>query len=190
MSNSLRGNCLVAAKSLRDPNFHKTVVLLLEHGEQGATGLIVNRPSSIKVSHALCGQFANLPDLEDVVFVGGPVEPSALLMLHNADEYQDSDASPVPGLYIGGSAASFEHVLLSCSGNGNDHPNFRIFSGYSGWGAGQLEGEIDRGDWLLHPGCCDLLFRADPYEVYDIVLQKIFEAKRLLPLDAKHARWN
>jgi putative transcriptional regulator len=188
MSESLRGNCLVAAKSLRDPNFYKTVVLLLEHGEQGATGLIVNRPSSIKVSDALSGAFSELPQMEDVVFVGGPVEPGALLMLHNADIYQDSDTSPVPGLYIGGSAASFEQVLLNCGGV--NQPHFRIFSGYSGWGPDQLEGEIERGDWLMHPGCCDLLFRADPYEVYDLVLQKIYESNRLLPYDAKHAQWN
>lgn len=187
MSNSLRGQCLVAARSLRDPNFHKTVVLLLEHGEQGATGLIVNRPTSVKVSHALSGHF-NLPEMEDVVFVGGPVEPSALLMLHNAEMYQDSGTSPIPGLYIGGSAESFEQVLQNCSST--ESHLFRIFSGYSGWGAGQLESEIDRGDWLLHPGCCDLLFRADPYEVYDVILQKIYESKRLLPYDTTHAQWN
>jgi putative transcriptional regulator len=189
MANSLKGHCLVAAKSLRDPNFHKTVVLLLEHGDQGATGLIVNRPSSIKVAHALSGHF-NLPEMDDVVFEGGPVEPLALLMLHNAELFQDSEASPVPGLYIGGSAESFEQVLLNCHSSGTDQPHFRIFSGYSGWSAGQLEGEIDRGDWLIHPGCCELLFRADPYEVYDVVLQKIFEEKRLLPYDARNSQWN
>lgn len=187
MSNSLRGQCLVAAKSLRDPNFHKTVVLLLEHGDQGATGLIVNRPSSIKVSHALSGHF-QLPESDDVVFVGGPVEPAALLMLHNVDDFQETEASPIPGLYIGGSAETFEQVLKS--GSGTDQPHFRIFSGYSGWGPGQLEGEIDRGDWLLHPGCCDLMFRADPYEVYDLVLQKIYTLKRLLPYDVRNAEWN
>lgn len=187
MTTSLRGQCLVASKSLRDPNFYKTVVLLLEHGEQGATGLIVNRPSSIKVSHALSALFS-LPESDDVVFVGGPVEPSALLMLHNADSFQDSESSPVPGLYIGGSAETFEQVL-NC-GAGTDQPHFRIFSGYSGWGPDQLEGEIDRGDWLLHPGCCDLLFRADPYEVYDLVLKKIFASKRLLPYDVTNSEWN
>jgi putative transcriptional regulator len=188
MSKSLRGHCLVASKSLRDPNFHQTIVLLLEHGEQGATGLIVNRPTSIKVSHALAGHFS-LPEMEDVVFVGGPVEPTALLMLHNAEAYEDSETSPIPGLYIGGSAASFEQVLRNC-GHGADQPHFRIFSGYAGWGPEQLEGEIDRGDWLLHPGCCDLLFRADPYEVYETVLKKIAETNRLLPYDVKNAQWN
>lgn len=189
MSKSLRGHCLVAAKSLRDPNFHKTVVLILEHTEQGATGLIVNRPSPIKVAHALSGHF-NLPEMDDFCFEGGPVEPTALLMLHNADAFQDTDASPIPGLYIGGSADSFEHVLLNCGATGADHPLFRVFMGYSGWGSGQLEGEIDRGDWMVHPGCCDLLFRSDPYDIYERVLQKIYEANRLLPHRVKDPQWN
>lgn len=188
MSKSLRGNCLVAAKSLRDPNFHKTVVLLLEHGDQGATGLIVNRPSSVKVSHALSGNF-NVPEMEDVLFFGGPVEPLALLMLHNADLLQETEASPVPGLFIG-TDESFEQVLQSCGAEGTSRPLFRIFSGYSGWGPDQLEGEIERGDWLVYPGCCDLLFRADPYDVYEIVMKKIFVANRILPHDTKNAEWN
>ncbi|MFO1043461.1 MAG: YqgE/AlgH family protein [Planctomycetaceae bacterium] len=188
MSDSLKGNCLVAAKSLRDPNFHKTVVLLLEHNNDGATGLIVNRPSSIKVSNALSGHF-NIPEMDDVVFVGGPVEPLALLMLHNAELLQESESSPVPGLFIG-SDETFEQVLQGCGKEGTSRPLFRIFSGYSGWGPGQLEGEIERGDWLVHPGCCDLLFRADPYEVYEMVMKKVFEANRILPYDTKNAEWN
>jgi putative transcriptional regulator len=188
MSKSLRGQCLVAAKSLRDPNFHKTVVLLLEHGDEGATGLIVNRPSSLKVSHALSAHF-ELPELDDVVFDGGPVEPMALLMLHNDEVFQGTETSPLPGLYIGGSVETFKEVLENCSG-GADKPHFRIFLGYSGWGPGQLEGEIARGDWLLHPGCCDLLFRADPYEVYDKILQKIFEEVIGQPSIGEKAQWN
>jgi putative transcriptional regulator len=189
MSKSLRGHCLVAAKSLRDPNFHKTVVLLLEHSDEGATGLIVNRPSSLKVSHALSAHF-DLPEMDDVVFDGGPVEPMALLMLHNADVYQDTESSPVPGLYIGGSVETFKEVLVNSSTGGTDHPHFRIFMGYSGWGAGQLEGEISRGDWLVYPGCCDLLFRADPDDVYDIVLQKIFEDVIGQQSIGEKAQWN
>ena len=188
MSKSLRGHCLVAAKSLRDPNFHKTVVLLLEHGDEGATGLILNRPSSLKVSHVLSAHF-NMPELEDVVFDGGPVEPMALLMLHNADVLQEAESSPLPGLYIGGSVETFKKVLTNF-GTDVNQPHFRIFLGYSGWGSGQLEGEIERGDWLVYPGCCELLFRSDPYEVYDIVLQKIFEGVIGQHSIGDQARWN
>lgn len=189
MFNSLRGRCLVAAKSLRDPNFYKTVVLLLEHNEQGATGLILNRPSSIRVAHALSGHF-NLPDTDDVVFMGGPVEPSALLMLHDAEAFGCTESSPVPGVFVGGSAESFEQVLLSSACDDEHRALFRIFSGYSGWGEGQLDSEVERGDWLVHPGCHSQVFETDPYELYEIVLQQVFEANRLLPHRVKDPTWN
>jgi putative transcriptional regulator len=188
MSKSLRGQCLVAAKSLRDPNFYKSVVLLLEHNEQGATGLVINRPSSICVAHALSGHF-NLPDTDDVVFMGGPVEPTALLMLHDAEAFSCSESSPTPGVFVGGSAETFEQVLLTATDE-EPHTHFRIFSGYSGWGEGQLETEIDRGDWLVHPGCRELVFLIDPYEVYDLILQRVFEASAVLPYRVKDASLN
>lgn len=189
MANSLRGQCLIAAKSLRDPNFYKTVVLLLEHSEQGATGLVLNRPSSVCVAHALSGHF-NLPDSDAVVFMGGPVEPAALLMLHDVEALSGSESSPAPGVFVGGSAETFEKVLLTDASGEPAAPRYRIFSGYSGWGEGQLEGEIERGDWLTHPACHDLVFATDPYEAYEAVLQHVFEANCLLPYRVKDATWN
>jgi len=189
MSNSLRGQCLIAAKSLRDANFYKTVVLMLEHTEQGATGLVLNRPSSVRVAHALSGHFT-LPDTDEVVFMGGPVEPSALLILHDAEAFGRSDSSPAPGIFVGGSAESFEQVLLSSTSEVEGRARFRVFSGYSGWGEEQLEGEIDRGDWLIHPGSHDLVFEIDPYEVYEVALQQFFEANDLLPYRVKDPSLN
>lgn len=189
MSNSLRGQCLIAAKSLRDPNFYKTVVLMLEHTERGATGLVLNRPSSIRVAHALSGHF-NLPDSDRVVFMGGPVEPSALLMLHDVEALGCSEASPSPGVFVAESADSFEQVLMSSTTEDESQTRFRIFSGYSGWGDSQLEVEIERGDWLLHPGCRELVFGTDPYEVYEVALQQVFEATRLLPYRVKDPSLN
>jgi putative transcriptional regulator len=189
MLNSLRGQCLIAAKSLRDPNFYKTVVLMLEHTEQGATGLVLNRPSSVCVAHALSGHFT-LPETDDVVFVGGPVEPTALLILHDAESLGCSDSSPAPGVFVGGSAESFEQVLLSSASDDEDRARFRVFSGYSGWGEGQLDGEVERGDWLIHSGSHDLVFETDPYEVYDVALQLFFGANDLLPYRVKDPTLN
>ena len=189
MFNSLRGQCLIAAKSLKDGNFYKTVVLMLEHTEQGATGLVLNRPSSVRVSHALAGHFS-LPETDEVVFIGGPVEPTALLILHDSEGLADSDSSPAPGVFIGGSAESFEQVLLSSLSDEEDRARFRVFSGYSGWSEGQLEGEIERGDWLIHSGSHELVFEIDPYEVYEAALQKFFGANDLLPYRVKDASLN
>ena len=180
MTESLRGRFLIAAKRLRDDNFYKTVVLMLEHGEHGAMGLVINRPLSIKVSHALAGHF-DLPDTDDVVFGGGPVEPTALVILHDAASFEDNGPSVLPGLFVGGSPDAFERVIgESAVGDSLAH-SFRVFSGYSGWGAGQLEGEIARGDWLTHPACRELVFHEDPYSLYETLLQKFYESNHLLP---------
>ena len=180
MSESLRGQFLIAAKRLRDDNFYKSVILMLEHGEHGAMGLVINRPSSIKVSHALAGHF-NLPDTEDVVFGGGPVEPSALVILHDDSAFQDEGPSVLPGLFVGGSPDAFERVIGEAAASGSLKHSFRVFSGYSGWGAGQLESEIERGDWLSHPACREMVFYDDPYEIYDALLQRFYESNHILP---------
>lgn len=179
MTESLRGQFLIAAKRLRDDNFYKTVVLLLEHGDQGAMGLVINRPSSVRVSHALSGHF-NLPDTEDVVFCGGPVEPSALVILHDDMNFQDEGPSVLPGLFVGGSPDAFERVINDASACDSLKHSFRVMSGYSGWGAGQLESEIARGDWLVHPASRELTFYEDPYSLYDVLLQKFYEANHIL----------
>ncbi len=131
MAESLRGHCLIAAKRLRDRNFYKTVVLMVEHGSDGAMGLVINRPSSVTVAHALSEHF-KLPETDDLVYVGGPVEPSALFIVHNSLEF-DTDESPViPGVYVGSSAEVFEQIVRS-SAEGNPDLRFRIYSGCAGW---------------------------------------------------------
>ncbi len=175
----LKGQFLIAGKHLRDPNFFKTVILMVEHGAQGAMGLVVNRPSSVTVAHALSEHF-KLPETDDVVYVGGPVEPAALFVLHNAPEL-DENATPVlPELYVGSSPDVFETVVCSVA-EGNHDMKFRIFSGCSGWAPKQLETEMSRGDWHLHPANAELILKLDPYDLWDQVLQKMYESNRILP---------
>lgn len=188
MGKSLRGKCLVAAAHLRDPNFYKTVVLLVEHGEHGAMGLVINRPSSILVRNALAGHF-DLPDSDDLVFCGGPVEPAALLILHNAEDLSGEERAIVPGVFICSTAETFAEVVNRSSGPENDL-QYRIFSGCAGWAAGQLEGEIARGDWFMGSGCRDMIFHEDPYAMFDLVKQQIFEEHRLIPHDTPNPQWN
>lgn len=188
MSQSLRGQCLVAAKSLRDPNFFKTVVLIVEHGDHGAMGLVVNRPSSILVCHALSKHF-DLPNCGALVYVGGPVEPAALLILHNAEDLSDGERPVAAGVYIGSSADAFEEVVRRI-GNGDEALQYRIFSGCAGWAPGQLEGEISSGDWMVVSPLPDLAFCDDPYELYPRMLQRVFEEHRLLPHTATDPQWN
>jgi putative transcriptional regulator len=179
MSESIAGRFLVACKRLRDPNFFKAVVLMVEHGAKGAMGLVVNRPSQVTVSHALVQHF-ELPETDDVVYVGGPVEPAALFVLHNAPAL-DHDGTPVvPGLYVGSSAEVFERVVRSAA-EGMPGLDFRIFSGCAGWAPGQLESELGRGDWHLIPATANFILHDAPYDVWDEAIAKVHSANRIAP---------
>lgn len=188
MPKSLRGHYLISGKWLRDPNFYKTVVLMVEHNSEGAMGLVVNRPSSVTVAHALSEHF-NLPETDDLVYVGGPVEPSALFVLHNSEELSEGEATIVPGLYVGSSASVFESVVRQAA-DGDPDLRFRIFSGCAGWGPGQLEGELARGDWYHRSASVDPLFFDDPYEVWDHMVRKVHDVHRMVREVPVNPEWN
>lgn len=179
MSDSLKGQFLVATKGLGDQTFYKTVVLIVEHGSNGAMGLVVNRPSSVMVAHALSEHF-QLPDIDDLVFVGGPVEPGALFVLHNWREFDDDDSTVVPEIYVGSNPDIFEQII-HLAADGQAGLQFRIFSGCAGWAPDQLEGELGRGDWFQIPATSALILNDDPYEIWDLALRKVYEANRILP---------
>ena len=188
MSSSLRGHFLIANKHLKDTNFYKTVVLVVEHGSDGAMGVVVNRPSSVKVAHALSEHF-ELPEDDNMVYLGGPVEPGALFILHNVPELDVNECPVVPGLYVASSAEVFESVIrVACTGKVG--LKFRVFCGCAGWAPGQLEGELARGDWYLHPADACSLFNVDPYDLWDQQVTKVNEANCILPKSPTNPEWN
>jgi putative transcriptional regulator len=188
MTQSLRGSFLIAHRRLRDPNFYKTVVLIVEHDESGSMGLVVNRPSSVTVAGALAGHF-DLPDNGDVVFLGGPVEEQALFILHNSAAVNGAPGV-LPGVYVGNSPSDFTDVM-SRAEDGSPTVRFRVFSGCSGWGAGQLEGELSRNDWYVLPADETRIFTADPYSLWEECLGQFRQENSLLS-SANHANaeWN
>ncbi len=161
MADSLRGSLLIATPALRDPNFHRTVVLIAEHGEEGAMGVILNRPSGMTVADAA-------PDLEDLVgpeapiFAGGPVQPSSGVVIAEvveADEPIVGDLVLVPGL------GELADVIDSTD-------RIRVFAGYAGWGPDQLEDEIARDDWFTEPARPADVFWDDPDSLWTAVLER------------------
>lgn len=188
MSTFYQGCFLVASKQLKDRNFYRSVVLMLEHNAQGAMGLIINRPSSMKVGEALSNHGA-IQSADAPVFVGGPVEPNSLFVLHNSAILGASDSEIAPGIFLTGSEASFDAVV---KGNSDDASNvrYRLISGYAGWGADQLEGEIARGDWQIVAGDGALVLEEDPYGIWDVCIRRINRITRLLPHDVRNPDWN
>ena len=142
----------------------------MEHNEETAMGVIVNRPSHLSVSVALASHF-ELPPVDDLIFVGGPVEPSALCILYENDFISGEDQPIIPGVYAGSSSEAFEEVVSSAA-IGKENSSFRVYSGYSGWGAGQLENEISRGDWYPVPASAEFIFNDNPHSIWPHLIQE------------------
>ena len=193
MSESLRGHFLIAAKHLRDSNFFKAVVLMLEHNEDGAMGVVINHPMDVSVSSAL-SKHSEISRAGQCLLAGGPVEENALLILHNSLDYDQEHDPVVPGVFVGTSPDVFEKVVSSSlnedRSDRKDSFQFRVYAGYSGWGAGQLEYEMSRGDWFTIPASADFVFGREPYDVWDEVLQCFHERKRMLPNQPPNPEWN
>jgi putative transcriptional regulator len=136
---SLRGKLLLSSPSLVDPNFRKTVVLIAHHDDDGAMGLVLSRPSEVSAAEAV-PLLEGLPGAQGPVFVGGPVQPHAFMVLAEFDDVEDSVA-PIFDR-IGFMSADAEPETLSIQ-------RVRLFAGYAGWGAGQLEAELEEPAWIV-----------------------------------------
>jgi putative transcriptional regulator len=158
MSETLRGQLLVAAPILHDPNFHRTVVLLAEHGEEGAMGLVLNRPTDTAVVEAL-PELAPLAGHAERVFLGGPVALESVLALAELDDPDEASE-----LLFGAVGFVQEPDVPVARG--------RVYVGYAGWGAGQLEAELAEESWLVVPAETDDLFSDDPDGLWSAVLRR------------------
>ena len=174
---SLRGHLLVASPALLDPNFRRTVVLVTEHTDDGAAGLVLNRPSLVEVAAAV-PQLEELVDADEQVWVGGPVQPEAVLVL---GEFLDPDDAAVPLFDALGfpSLDEPEEIVPATTRR-------RVFAGYAGWGAGQLEEEIANEDWILEIALADDAFTEEPDELWRDVLRRkggIYDIVARMPED-------
>lgn len=179
MPESLRGQFLIAGRTLRDPNFYQSVVLIVEHNDGGAMGVVINRPSGVTVAQALAKNF-DLPETGEMVYLGGPVERNALFILHNAPDLDSAESPIMDGLYVGGNAEMFEKVVQRAAESDSDL-KFRVYFGCAGWGPGQLEGELSRNDWHVIPASPEVVFHADPYQIWESALQEFRRTNPLVP---------
>ena len=164
-----QGKLLVASRRLGDPNFVESVVLLIEYGAKGALGLVLNRPSQQGLS-ALVPQGKELEEQVGQVFWGGPVARRQLLMLLRSDRRFEADRTKqvAQGLYVSASRDLLERLLAK----GDLAPKIRVYAGSAGWGAGQLEGELFRGDWLVLPYEEEIVFSDRPGSVWKRLIDR------------------
>lgn len=161
---SLRGQLLVAAPPLADPNFRRTVVLIAEHDEEGALGLVLNRPLEVEVADGAPDLAALVPDGARVHW-GGPVRPEGGLVLA---EFEDPASA---GLLVVGPiglpAADTEQDALE-----EATTRARVFAGHSGWGPGQLDAEVEEDGWIVVAADPEDVFTEEPEALWSVVLER------------------
>jgi putative transcriptional regulator len=149
---------------LVDPNFWRTVILVVEHSEEGALGLVLNRPSETTVGEAV-PRLGDVVDAGDEVYIGGPVQPSGVIVLAR---FEDPDEAAL---------LAFDDVGVLGVGDGEGAPiagvrRGRAFVGHAGWGPGQLDSELERGDWIVEPAALADAFSSAPLELWGEVLTR------------------
>lgn len=172
---------LLAMPQVVDPFFHRSVVLLLHHDEEGSFGFIVNRPTQIQLSEILLGMEVRWEGAKDTLaYFGGPVQSQLGSVVFEtgggAFEADDEHSTVVsPGLRMTQHLGELSRLAA-------DPPErFRLFLGYAGWGAGQLVDEILRNDWLTAPMQPNLVFAAHPSEAWQSALQSVGVDPATLP---------
>lgn len=163
LTRQAQGRLLVATPRLTDPNFERSVILMLEHTDAGALGLVLNRPSELRVHEAM-PEWADQCADPDVVFGGGPVQPGAAFVIGERPDARSVDGFAVVFEQIG--------IVDLTSPTPHDVGRVRVFSGYAGWSSLQLEGELlEDAWWVLEPEPEDV-FVADPEELWYSVLAR------------------
>ena len=173
----LRGRLLVASTKLGDPNFDRSVILVLDHGDEGALGVVLNRPTPVPVGEILdpwAAQAEAAPP--DVIFRGGPVSPDAVIGLARAP----AAASDTTAWRAVIDSVGIVDLAVPPDAQPVVPDGARLFSGYAGWAADQLEGELAEGAWFVVDALGEDVFCADPEQLWHDVVRRQRGSLRLL----------
>jgi putative transcriptional regulator len=180
---SLQGQLLLDGGKLHGSFFHRSVVLICQHDAEGAFGLILNRSTDKNVGQALVANLSETVKAQPL-FVGGPVQPGSLSFLHT-DGFV-SQANVMLNLSLGHSL----DTLMDLSESYSSTQKLKLFAGYAGWTAGQLDQEMAREDWLVHPASLDLVFCPEPGQLWKQILRQKGDRGRLLAESPDDLSWN
>jgi putative transcriptional regulator len=168
------GAFLYAAPRLREPNFSETVVVLIEYGPKGAMGLVIDRPTGTLASEALkdAKALGRVP-----VYWGGPVQPDAIFGLVRTAHPSKGAVSVFPDVFLTGKRKDLE----TAAREGKADERVRLYLGYTGWRAGQLEGEVLRNGWLVTPGDPAAVFSPEPEKLWRKAYRLLDRLEALAP---------
>ena len=162
---SLRGKLLIASPALIDPNFHRTVILIAEHTGEGAMGLVLNRPAETLVADVV-PDLSELADEDAPVYFGGPVASDSVIVLAEFDD------PSVAGVVLDGDLGFVASESADLDDVGRGVRRARVYAGHSGWGPGQLEGELEEESWIIEPPQREEIFAEDAEGLWAAVLRR------------------
>ncbi|MBA2505457.1 MAG: YqgE/AlgH family protein [Thermoleophilaceae bacterium] len=162
---SVKGQLLVAAPQLQDPNFARSVVLMVDHGDEGALGVVLNRATETRAAEAADELSALIGD-EEPLHVGGPVQTTAIVVVAEFPEEDPAAVIATGSIGLLSSEADMGEVAERIG-------RARAFAGFAGWGPGQLDEELEREDWILAPAGPNDVFTADPEGLWGVVLERL-----------------
>lgn len=173
---SLQGQLLIASSDLLDPNFLRTVVLIVQHGHDGALGLVLNRQTTTTLKQ-VWSQVGESPcERDDLLYLGGPVS-GPLMAVHTLATAGEIEI--IPGLHFSARAEELRELAA-------EHEQaVRFFVGHSGWGPGQLENELDSGSWLRAPATIEAVF-SNTDDLWLRVTRQVVGSTLISALNIKH----
>ena len=161
---SLKGHLLIASPSLLASFFTRTVILMLDHSEEGAAGVVLNRPTEATVADIAETVFSEPIDWNKPLNLGGPVS-GPVMVLHEVEDLSDQEV--IPGVYNSVEISKVREAVMSRA-----EPSL-ILANYAGWGPGQLESEFGVDSWLTLPATRDYVFWSEPKDLWDVVVKAI-----------------
>ncbi|QDV37483.1 YqgE/AlgH family protein [Tautonia plasticadhaerens] len=161
---SLKGHFLVASRSLADPNFVRTVLLMIEHTDAGAAGIVLNRPTGASLAEVSEEAFGRLVEWDKPIHLGGPV-PGPLIALHSLEGLGDQEV--LDGLFSTVDPDKLQELIRL-----RVEPS-RFLANYAGWGAGQLEMELDQDSWIISPADPEVALRGGDVSMWEEVLKHL-----------------
>lgn len=165
---TLAPGILIAMPQLQDPNFARTVVLMVEHSEEGSMGIVINRPTRLSLEELAKSQQLEVAESRerDNVFSGGPVEPYRGFVLHDSPSV-DERTELAPGLFLSVTSDSLEPLLR------NTDAKLRFCLGYAGWEPGQVEKELQEGSWLFTEASIGVALEHEPEHMWAHVIKSM-----------------
>ena len=178
-----KGKLLISDPFLHDPSFKRSVILLIEHNQEGSVGFILNKPVDIKLNDAL----EEFPKFDTNLYFGGPVQKDSLYYIHTMGNSIIDSIEIYDGLYWGG---NFEALKILIKTNEVKASDLRFFIGYSGWGSDQLDKELKEKSWIVAPSKTEHIMDTNPEKLWNSILKDMGKDYAMLANFPEHPSLN